>query len=259
MDPHKTEILEGRARIDQEFNHQIQIQKDILFAVDDYFKDRVKDKLQAVQQELREEGFFDQKPAMETLPDTAPTKTEESKVQKKKSQKPKIINLWMVRGLSIAASIALLIVLWFVLTPLQPNGPDLFAEQFSLPVDNLSKDLTAEVNALAFGNNKEYKQELESLLKAMTFYQSDDFPEAEKSLTDFINKYPNDYSNTQRAKYYLAYVLLKNDEAEKALPIFESLLNHPNFEDKAKARDGLYYTYLKLDRVEEAKQLKLIK
>lgn len=157
-----------------------------------------------------------------------------------KKDSAKVVNFNFRRILTIAAAVALLVIGYQFLMTSNLSSQEIYASNFEpYPMLLNQRSIDETTDDQATYNN------------AISFYTKQQYSEA---LTAFEKLLANQPDNTTY-QFYQANILLADNKADQAIPIFQKILDgdHPNFEEQT--RWYLAMAYLQNEDLENAKTL----
>lgn len=178
--------------------------------------------LQAVQADLKAEGFFEQNAIKKTAPSEA-----------------RVIP--MFKRFAMAASILFLIgMATFLLWPTSNPYEAAYAEIYTPEKDNLPIILD-ELESLGMTDTEKIRKT--SLATALAAYEQANYPQASIALTNHIKQYPNDAI----ARLYLSLSAMENKNFAAAIDGLSQLQTLSNFDYKAQTDWYLALSYSQAD------------
>jgi TolA-binding protein len=167
-------------------------------------------------------------------------KTNENQINMKTSNRT-----WI----GIAAGIAILVVAYFFLWNPTKSTDQIFSENFTPTKDYIS---SAKDNAMQYGMAGGSAESRDSLLKALQFYENNQYEEAMKILAPYVDTYPED----NMARFHLSLCQMYREKYAPALQNLSKLNTVSDLENLEDVKWFLALCYLKM--VDGKKQAKVL-
>ncbi len=220
-----------KQQIDKLINEESAPNEDLLKGIQLQGKEQLKDKLKGVENSLKQEGFFDSKSSAPPI------------------QKAKYFNLF--RMTAVAATVALIVSVWFLMNRTNQTYEQLFATSFEPVEDRISGEIDEMLSGFGFVVGPEEEKKYKALKQCIDLYNKKDYDEAITSFKQYIADYPDDHD----AKLYSAVSLLEKDRPDEVILLLSPIKNLKDFEMAGDVDWYLALAYLKTGEIGKAKQL----
>ncbi|MEM6698220.1 MAG: tetratricopeptide repeat protein [Bacteroidota bacterium] len=157
-----------------------------------------------------------------------------------KKESARVIQFNLKRILTIAAAVVLLFFAYQFLMPSNLSSQEIYATHFEpYPMLLNQRSIDQKTDDQATYNN------------AISFYTKQQYPEALTAFEKLLATQPDNITY----QFYQANILLADNKAEQAIPVFQKILDgdHPNFEEQA--RWYLAMAHLQREDLKNAKAL----
>ena len=238
--------FEEQLKTDSSLRDEVEIFRDITAGAEELGKEELAKEIKSTHQELKNEGFFENITTKEPI-----------QIKPENKNQSRIRNIQNRRWWSIAATIALLLVSGYIyfFNSGNPNYEGVFAQVYQ-PENKVINTILDDL--LSSGMAAVDDPSADSLAIALKFYKMDEHGEAQKYLTDLVQRDPKDHV----ARLYLGLALLQQAEYTKASQHLKAISQIESFRHKDIADWYLALSYMGFNSEEgwslAKKQLKII-
>lgn len=210
---------------------EVQLQRNTIDAIREKGISDVEKSIREVHQSLKKEHFFD-----------AVHKEIEVELANEHKQNTPIFGLSKVQWIAAAASLVLVIAVFFILKAPQ-NA--LYTSNFEYYPDNIS----SEISVLNSARSNDNSAKVEALVLGMQAYQDKDFKTAISILSKQLEDNQPVY-NPANLQFYLGLCWMHENDVNKAIDLFEKALESSLFEYPDAANWYLGLAFVKIEDVD---------
>jgi len=231
--------IERRRQADTDFSQQLDLHDDTRQSIELLGEEFLRDSIKEVESELESEGFFDQK-AEQT---ERPVRTLGRRVT-------------LRRALAVAASIAVLVIAYFVFFQPDTSPQGLYASYYEKYESDLGNELELKLSETGFGTTDDMIVQLNLLLDGVQAYEAGNYEQAVQLFEGYrTSDIVTEDELYQQATLYQALAHQELEQSDAAINLLQSLTNNTTFEQQLDAKWYLALAYLQADQVENARPI----